>query len=138
MGSLPLLFLALAASEYAPDSEPKLSLSLPLSPDMLPSSANRSNLCCCGVYVVVFCTAGLQLVFSGTFARDGVPKVRRVGTLDCVMIGLKGILSRKPLVPPLSMHCVVRCHSAIAPCPHVVLFLVASPWFSLLHVDFVG
>ena len=66
MGSVPLLFLAMDAPEYAPDREPKLSLSLSMSLDMLPCSATRSNLFCCVVCALVVCTAGLLLVLNGT------------------------------------------------------------------------
>ena len=96
MGSLPLLFIALDAHKYAPDSEPKLSLSLSMSPNLLPCSASKSNLFCCGVCALVVCIAGLPLVLSGTFGGVGVQKDRRVGSPVCVMTSLKGSLSRRP------------------------------------------
>ena len=65
MGSLPLLFVALEAPEYAPESEPKISLSLSLSSDMLPYSASVSKLFCRGVFPTLACAAGLLLVIIG-------------------------------------------------------------------------
>jgi len=94
MGFLSLLFLALDYLEYAPDSEPKLSLSLSLSSDLLPCSANMPNMLCCGVCAPVVCTAGLLLVLSGTFGGAGTPKDRRVGAHVCMVTGMKGILFR--------------------------------------------
>ena len=97
MGSLPLMFMAVDTREYAPDSEPKLSLSMSLSSNLLPCSASRPSLFGYGVCASVVCTIGLMLVLSGTFGGVGVPKDRRVSAHVYLVTGMKGILFRMSL-----------------------------------------
>jgi len=98
MGSLALLFPALEAPEYAPDGEPKLSLSLSISSDLLPCSASVSNLFCIGVFPTLACAAGMLLVLSGSLAGPRSPKGNLVAALVCMGASLNGILFKDSLI----------------------------------------
>jgi hypothetical protein len=92
IGSLPLLLLALDDPEYAADSEPKLSLSLSLSSDLLPYSVSESNVLCSGIFAPWACAAWLVLVLNGAVGGAGSPKDRWVGAHACPGVNLKGVL----------------------------------------------
>jgi len=87
MGSLPLLFLALEAPEYAPDSESKLSHSLSLSSNLVLRSASVSNLFYRGAFLASACAAGVLVVMSGTLGGHGSAKDKHVGALVCMGTG---------------------------------------------------
>ncbi len=102
MGYLHLLFMALDAPEYAPDSEPKLSLLLSLPSGRLPFSASGSTMLFSGVTAPMVCTASLPLVLYGTFGGVGSPK--DICVCPPVSLGtcLKDILSVVSLIPSVA------------------------------------
>ena len=99
MGFLPQLLLALDAPKYAPSSQLKPSLSLPLSFDMTPCSAFGSNMFLSGNFALAGCAARLPLVLNGTFGGDSYPKDKWVSPLVCLGPCLKGILFKGSLIP---------------------------------------
>jgi hypothetical protein len=134
MGSLPLLLLALEALKYAPDSEPKLSLSLSLSSDLLPCSASVSNLFYRGVFPTLACAAGLMLVLSGALVGHGSPKDKWVGAPVRLHAGLNVILFKDSVMASV-VAAIYRCRLAVAMSP---LFRVVLPSFRPLPAAIVG
>jgi hypothetical protein len=102
-----LMFMTtLEAPEYAPDSEPKLSLSWSMSCDLLPRFASVSHLFCKGVFLTSAYAAGLLVVLSGTLAGLGSAKDNRVGAPFCMGTGWNGILLKdSPIASDVSAVC---------------------------------